>query len=156
MQVSIVIHKGSGFSFCEILVPALEGCISSGNSLEDALDNVKRAIISSYSAISNKNIPLDNLSKELKIEDFSHLRNPFITKIEVEIPEEISKDSNGDYCCKYCGGKEFSSPYSGRIIYESKNKKLVYGFDVLEEERRIKLYCTNCDSRLYFKQEDIK
>ena len=62
MEYTVVIHKAEeGGYWAE--VPALEGCYSQGESVDETINNVKEAIESHISALKEegKNLPKDEI-----------------------------------------------------------------------------------------------
>jgi predicted RNase H-like HicB family nuclease len=58
MNIAVAIHKDEN-SVYGVIVPAVPGCFSWGNSVEDALVNAQQAIYSHIEAMRNEGIPVE-------------------------------------------------------------------------------------------------
>ena len=55
----VVLEKGEDFGYV-VHCPAIPGCHSQGNTMEEALDNIKDAISACLNALDKELIPDDN------------------------------------------------------------------------------------------------
>lgn len=66
MEIAVAIHKDPGSAY-GVTVPALVGCHSAGDTIDEALSNAKEAIIGHIETMLELDMPVD--IKEVRIED---------------------------------------------------------------------------------------